>query len=1099
MQNFMLDHAIRNVWCSPFQDDQAILELCRITSIDRAANYFIYQNRKVALPTLNEDYHVYVIGQNAHTRLNLVEEQNVWKSFAEQAVDQNLYSDIYLDSGLELTRKRTMMLRGEDWNYFIAIPMHEATVDLDNEKVYLRLYRNSYFGSDWDTSTEGNVLMGGGQIKDVSEGLIYQREYLAALAKTDGHAYAFLNGYMVDNFLPNEVKQGDQIEWVYDASIDQVVDFRLDELQSFTSVLDGLLKYVIHPPKLPEEQIEYHDDVDIWIVRKDPVRDRWRAVYFNKNSQKSVRMLTHRDYSIPTNMVNDLIHKQEGWDVSDEIYIRLHLRKSGYKRPLVDEHNRIHELYKLTDEEIVRAMVGIDATVPEWQVNTLESSNYTRIMRSFYQDITPVEVMYAYGYNAMAKMTADTPNRLSEGKVRVPVAHRQNSTVYEFNDKGLLVGWRKHPGGDTYFPMSLTTTMVEFIDGIGSDDSDFTMSNEGTVYVNKNEEYRFYACRVSHTGSPSQDWEDVTGDYTYYRIESDGEVTWLFNPLMYLGAVKGNSHFTSFDLTIEEHNHMYRFSLVKDMEPGSILMVPPARIDIWMNSRALIEHVDFHVNYPEIVIFNKEYLREGSQKFTIRGYGLVAATQERDLSHQRGYVQHGMVSVNNTYDVREDKVIRCVIDGRTFHRDDIKFAESQRAITVPGIADGRPYLIQDAIAPIRGMADYNTYPLRASAQEVDRRVSDYLTLKLPEELPQEPFAIPKHYWIFSPFLARVLYDLWAETLNSIAPEDPEEDVHEQMQPYLWLLDFDPCRMDYVDDSFVNIHAHPKDQVLTVTKATYRFLDRLNKLYLNSRVDLTPFLQIEGEGEDGGIVIPPEIPDPDPLPPAVYPWYIYGVDQVNVSLPGVVGDIDVEALAPIREDAIGISNLGISQPSVTDAVLESLAQPVTGIVLSDPYPNPFMVFRMMLSEPWVPPAIIENTGFNITLPYVGQMTLAPLTGFEEEHVTANVAIDSIAVKEVTTPIPDGVGENERADISVDALKVVTTVIETPIAETEAASISVEGISSITTVIGNVVDAEELTANVSASNISANHVTDNAYVEDSERVTVAVSNITVTTVP
>ena len=41
-----------------------------------------------------------------------------------------------------------------------------------------------------------------------------------------------------------------------------------------------------------------------------------------------------------------------------------------WHRPLINEHSRIKELYKLSDDMIMQAMVGALANIPEWQAST---------------------------------------------------------------------------------------------------------------------------------------------------------------------------------------------------------------------------------------------------------------------------------------------------------------------------------------------------------------------------------------------------------------------------------------------------------------------------------------------------------------------------------------------------------------------------------------------------------------------------------------------------------------------------------------------------------------------------------------------------------
>jgi hypothetical protein len=862
MLKYLLKHAIANVWCSPFQDDQALLLLSRVSPIERYRDYYYDRWERVALPTLKEDYHVYQIGQNNQTRLNLSTKFNVWVNAAEICATNSMTIEFYLGTGIQLCRSRVWIMLGEDYNYTVAIQMQDTIANIDYVEVFMRVYKNAYFGSDMDTVGAVKIACNGGLITSNAQALALQQEYLGFKAKPKGFAYAFNNGFYVDNFLPDQVKVGDHVEYLYDASVDEVVDFKIDDLLTFTSELDGQLKFLLHPPK-KLDSIDYRDDIDLWIIKKSS-GGRFKGRYYNRNAEVSVRMVTHRDWSVPTSFVQAVIDSEPEWLNTTGLYLRVVIRKAGYNRPLVDEHHRIKELYKLTDAAIIRAMIGLDSTVVEWTAATLEKSAYTRIMRSFFKDLSAVEVLYAYGYNATAKLVGDTPVMVKYGSFKVPIGYQWKSTVYEYDEQGLLTGWRYHSNGDTYYPMVSTTKMVEFVDGEGGRLADFQLSKSICV-VDKLSSYRFYVSPINVAGVPFNDWKDVTDDPDYYTVGSSGIVSWKIDPSGQLGVVKGNSKFISYDLDIAEYNHVYKFTLNHSSQQAQVLHIPPGRLDIWMNGRALVENIDYFVNYPEVVVCNKEYLKTGKQSFTIRGYHFCKEDMTRELSSQRGYIKHGFMSVNNIYDLRDDKVVRVVAAGRTFHRDQVSFAEDQRLVTANGLTNGRPYLIQDVIVPVRGVIDYDTYPLRASSIDLDERVSDYLTSKLPELNTDGESGIINHYELYSPTMGRLIYDMGMGLVLPLIGTAPESEVAKLMLPYLHLLIADPCRQD-MDFRYLSIHPHPSKFVLTVTQMTYVFLQRINMLYLYNRVNLSHFLAIEGEGETVPEVPPPPvIPDPDPIP------------------------------------------------------------------------------------------------------------------------------------------------------------------------------------------------------------------------------------------
>lgn len=888
MLKYLLKHAIANVWCSPYQDDQALLRLSRMSPIERYRDYYRDRWIRIPLPTPKEHYHVYQIGQNNQSRLNLTKEQDKWVKLSEVCATNSVTVELYLENGLQLCRDRCWILLDEYQNYTVAIQMQESISNIDYQEVYMRVYRNAFFGSMEDNLGPVKVVCDGKMVAAPSEALPYQQAYLNLRSKLVGFAYAFRNGFYVDNFLPNEIVAGDCIEYFYDASVDEVVDFRLDGLQTFVSELDEKSKYLLHPPK-KTDSIDYRDDIDLWIIKKFP-NGRFKGRYYNRNAEDSVRMVTHRDWSIPTSYVAAIVNSEPEWMNTENVFIRVVIRKAGYNRPLVDEHHRIKELYKLDDPSIIRAMVGIDSTILEWQAAQLEKSSYTRIMRSFFKDLSPIEVLYAYGYNATAKLVGDTPSLIRYGAFKVPIACQGTSTAYEFDAQGLLLGWRLHPGGDTYYPMSSLCKLVEFVEGEGGRLADFQLSNT-TCVVDKNASYRFYVSPMNVAGVPFNDWKDVTGNSDYYTIDN-GIVRWKIDPSGQLGIVKGNKKFISYDLEINEYNHVYRFHLNHSTQQAQVLHIPPGRIDIWMNKRALIENIDYFVKYPEVVICNKEYLTTGKQQFTIRGYYFCNEKLERDLSHQRGYINHGFMSVNNKYDLRDDKVVRIIADGRTFHREQVTFAEDQRLVTANGLVNGKPYLIQDAIVPVRGVIDYDTYPMREQSIDLDKRVSDYLTEKLPELNTEGDSSILRHYHLYSPTMGRLIYDLGMGLILPLAHTAPESEVAKLMIPYVHLLVSDPCRQE-MDFRYLKIHAHPNKYVLNVTSAVYSFLERINKLYLYSRVDLTPFLAIIGEGETTPEVPEiPEIPDPDPvpIPPARTIVAVDTGDLATVSIAGATSEV-----------------------------------------------------------------------------------------------------------------------------------------------------------------------------------------------------------------
>jgi hypothetical protein len=141
-------------------------------------------------------------------------------------------------------------------------------------------------------------------------------------------------------------------------------------------------------------------------------------------------MVTHRDYSIAVDpvwsLINGLLELRQIVNINNQgLKIKAFIREGGMKRKLVQDNNRIFEMYKLDDPRPFRAMSGLDSTVSEWQAANLEASAYAELMRVPYKSVTMELVEEAYGYNAMSVLLGNTPQKMSlESGSPVATYHR---------------------------------------------------------------------------------------------------------------------------------------------------------------------------------------------------------------------------------------------------------------------------------------------------------------------------------------------------------------------------------------------------------------------------------------------------------------------------------------------------------------------------------------------------------------------------------------------------------------------------------------------------------------------------------------------------
>ena len=521
MENFLIKHAIDNVWCNPDQDNQLIFKAFRLTKLLGELNRFKLMHRQVELPTQGKFYHVYQIGQLHPKVVGLFSQQpdwtqEKWISFKDASNTLKLIISIYTAKGVTLPLFRSYYMYTKERDLIFAVEIDDRIkADLDFEDLYFRFYTNAYYQSARSDANDDFIYVQGQVVFDTNEILSLQQTYLTYSQKP-GYTYVFKNGYLVNKVDLFTIQPNDVVELIYDSSVKRLVEFKVGDLLTFNSELDNKYKYLLHPPKDGDSVINYQDDIDIFISYKD-IGLRTKGFYYHRNNPDSHRMVTHRDYSIVPDYVeyigSSLIESLgQTIDVRDLI-VQVVIKKSGYARPLIFDNNRIFELYKLNDEKIIQAMVGLNATVTEWKAETLENSAYTALMRDDFTGVTIEDIQSAYGYNGLTKVVGDTPmrtyNRGTLKQVDVPIGLYENSTAYEYDNQGKLLGWYLHSSGSDYECTNNTAEYVEMISGKGSHRPEVTYGTDQIDLPIINN-YRVYMTFVSgNVISPN--WTDITG------------------------------------------------------------------------------------------------------------------------------------------------------------------------------------------------------------------------------------------------------------------------------------------------------------------------------------------------------------------------------------------------------------------------------------------------------------------------------------------------------------------------------------------------------------------------------------------------------------
>lgn len=855
MNDYLVEHARKNVWCSPRMDHQVILSAKRVSPSNGNRYDIALMWGSITLPTTSDRYHVFQIGQYSPILLGLLPIRRKWYKLSDAMVSNKLMADVYLNNGLQLPRFETWIMTTEDRAIIMAVKDQPSIASLKSRQVFLRLYSNAFFASDRSNDYDYRIEVVGHRFTSVINVLLFQQNYINH-QQLPGLTSLYVNGRLVNTFLPQSLKAGDVLEFVYDSTVKQVLEFPLSQAPFFESLLDSKRKYLLsyEGDQVDGAYIDYRDDIDVYLIRKTEA-NRFTGVYYHKNQDDAFRQVTHRDWSVTAQYIASYVQDHLDYlSSADQVVVRLHIRKSGYARPLIFEHHRIHELYKLSYQERLMAMVGVDSGVDVWKAQNLENSDYIKIMDAHWININHELVQNAYGYNATAQLIANAPLpvefRVGDEEVVLPYQLRQGATMYEYGSDGSLLGFYYYASGSVYHPYNADCKLVEGITGRGGYKIN-TVFGQNQVTLKNGVNYRFYLAPISSGGTLNNHWMDVTGDPTKYAIEGN-LVTWAVDGNYWATAVKGDDEFLAYTLKLAPADGLLKFSI--DAEASyptgaaqGVMFIPPARLELWLNGNALIKDLDYYVHWPEITIINKQYLNNtDQQKIDIRAYGFCRPDMSFEPSANFGFVKYGLLSRNNRYDIRDDRVMRMVVLGKTYDRKDLKFSETDSGLYMDNVQNGAPYIIDDIIVPIREMVNIDTYTYRAQSQVVDQQVSDYLTLKLPEPVEVNPNMVPRKYWIYSPFSSVVMHHLKSGQINlaGFKGQYSDRDVRVALANYEYLLQYEPTRDANIDLDLVSIHPHNKLTEVTLDIYQYNFLRRAIKTYLDDKVDLSQFISID---------------------------------------------------------------------------------------------------------------------------------------------------------------------------------------------------------------------------------------------------------------
>lgn len=896
MNDYLLRHAIANVWCNPAQDRQYVYRLAQLTPRYGAIRTWRVNYERYTLPTQKDYWHVYQIGAVVPSLLGLPTKIDVWVPLSDLANNNQLFTDLYVTNGVQFPRFESYVLLTKTRNLIVACKINERVNDLEDEDLYLRFYSNAYYQSQRSNSVNKRYIdVRGLRVTNQNELLMFQHGIDDLVASRGGFPYFYVNGRFTHAINLTTAMTGDVVEVVIDSSIKRMLEFQVTGLPTFTSVLDKCRKFLLHYSDPSVKSIDYLDDIDIYLIKPQAVAGRFMGVYYHHNEGDWLRMLTHKDYSIPVPRLEGFVrtHKidprfyidpvrwaADDWGSISELTVRVYLRHSGYERPLVAEANRIQEMYKLTDARIVNAMTGINATNPLWTAAALETCPYIRFMSASPEFVNPITfgrpdaehpdkatannfVGDVYGYHAAAEILANTPSTVyTDNGYRwadLCYEHWQNATIFEYDSVGLLIDKYYHPGGRKHLVRNAACVRVEAITGFGGQSLNTIYGTE-PVTLSKGYNFRVYASKV-WGGVSDGKWVDITdlpnrSDWGFLDTTGDQDVwRWTADPTYNICAIRQDDQFFLDTLNFNKTAGLIRFSVFSDetlsgMTQYQAMDIPFGHLDILVRPaggrwRTLIENLDYKVIWPQVVLNNLEYIGDDVTQVMIRGHGFCTADFERQPVSEFGFVEYGVLSNDHRYDIHTHKVQRVIVDGHYRDPKSVVYEEELNGLTISGERNGAPYTLQHPAIVFKDVYTSDVEARKADDLN-DAHVCNYMSQFYPTRTRTNPDFILEPYHVYSAFANKVLHDLRTGTFNPPIPVNgfyTDLDIRTWCKAYDWIADFDICNTDY-DRKHVKVYPHWVGVPVGLPLKQWTFYKRALKLYLRYVPDIAVFVFLQ---------------------------------------------------------------------------------------------------------------------------------------------------------------------------------------------------------------------------------------------------------------
>lgn len=904
--DFVLQHARENVWAEHIQDKDFYIKPARITPNGGSLKYAEVGLKTIALPyagslTNSLYFHVYHIGQIPTHLLGIDVVENKWISIDKIADDMECYVNIYLDNGYVVPRSKCHLMRTWPGKNIIVAIENDPKMTFGNSRVYssgtnssqvvpntlnnqdinIRFYTNErFFSAERRSKAVNPDNQMYFETVNYTNGI--KNKIVADKDSAVKQGWFVLDGVVLnyEAALAAYPRALDKEISIYrDETIIGVEYHRLQDLQVFTSIKNRNIKKYIVNLNVPADRLVYWNDVEYYLGRMDGLG--FKGLCIPMLRQNPITTVTNKTHAIRTDVITDLMNSVDWLIDSDNVYLMAVVRQGGVEAGLIHQHTRIEELFKLPKPVVLSAMSGVNSLLTEWKAAELEHDDYASIVEASYDGIIPDMVFNAYGYNAITRYHHPNPLKVEDytvvnGKrwysVQLSNAASERNRLLsigglhvellEYDVDGLLLGRRRFPysNGGLLIAEQVYSKDVALVEHYINAIED-TLLNVGEIYGNvvENNDLSVFGFAAYITTSDltqlKPKWLDITNLKTYYHLtdtlKADGSkvktLIWNTEVLAEIKArpmVRINNRVSFKTFKVKDLTRGYRSFPVITIPTNlsSKVQVEPGNIELWLEQRLLVEDIDYVVKWPSIYV-GRRIADINSAEISLRLSGLA---NPNDTTHNKaretGFVKGGVLSVNEVYDIRNDRNIQINVGGALCHREDVSFDEqvssSRRDF------DGRPYQIKDYITPIELYTNRSTSEEKAKSEDIDKKVMLYLNQYLTSADSTKGVINNTRWMVVSVFLDDVINRILSGWLSVELKSDfTAEQIDIWVKDVLYLLEVDVSYFETTNRNYIKLIPHGKSGNVVLTALQYKFVDLVAKRYLDGKVQISHMITI----------------------------------------------------------------------------------------------------------------------------------------------------------------------------------------------------------------------------------------------------------------